>query len=1566
MGQLSVNTFNKGMNQDVGKTVPQEGSYLNGRNLRIIANEDSQESGVVVNVKGNAFSVDFNVEQSALSPCQDAWVQLGQKYFLEGMLVSAGDFIAYQNVIYYNPSLEGAITESDIEGKCILCGRPTDNANPLYYIEGYGDPSITSFEVPSASELEGLNGEMPVDVIGWTSIRDNVYIFATSNNSFNPGGVLLDEPINPASYGYIYKLTFDLSSNAASSELIYFDSELNFTSRHPIEAVGRYETNSIERLYWTDNFNPPRTINLKDPNILDLTPDDLNLNPSISFSKPKITSVTNGGALPSGMYQYAYRLRNTVGAETRFSPLSGLAHIVQASEGENYWEYSEDPENITEYVGNEPGELCSKAVNIQIDNIDTDYDFIEIAVVYRTTREGISNCYVFSSRKVVSDSMNVIHSSDQNIVALIPLAELTSFSLKINKAKTIETKDNRLFLGNIVSPVDDIEFNARAYRYKRDDEHGHDASIPNSVETYVDDSFDLNADYVTDTEAYEDQDFEYSLQENLDSLNPYNSEIISVVDSSKTYKYQKDGRTIGGEGPFIKYEFIKKELDGDQFVSGTPPQLPPFVEVKPTSTDCSTGETFLDYKNPVVNANYKGYQRDEIYRFGIVFFDTQGNPGGVNWIGDIRFPTHYDIDYKKGADLYNFTLSQTRNTDNLTHAGTVEEYSSTGSQSGITLNINEDNQTNWDNEFSAFGGEGNLVSELGTTQGNMLPNKHSMYALGIKFEVNIPQDIQKRISGWSIVRVERKKQDKTVLGMGMGNYLYRFGKSGNELNSYRAAFNAHSATWPSGGGWNIANKGEIRNNLLSLDSPDFLLSGEYPTASDCDYIEVCGELGTGGSSNSYENDFIQDDDDHFYRKFYSHACNTRNINNKESKVVRGINYRFFSPEQSAKLTQGGSLSSSYVGGDGEQYFKKGIHNFAIRVNDNGQSIDYYSTGAETLYIQFPGYHIGGNQNASYYTESIPDGQNVQVSYPHSDVVLVSTFGEANGNQMYFHQSGTSPFSGASGLDASLSANDDDGGHSNIWDLFKVQEKPLLAWRRERPNQYGGKEKFARDRNVYISASNFVPVTEVARDINSTETEIDVWGGDTYVHFYDMVKMKKWEAVDGRKNKSIKKFNFNYAFPVETTYNLSLREGFHFANKSNFDGKATDELRWDDTSIREFYSAENDLLEYYPKNSEIINTGEYDNRVVYSDEKANGSLKDSWTSFKYNNYKDIDGKYGPINKLILFQDNLFSFQDRGIAMFSINPVAVTTTKDQNSLVLGTGKVVQDYKYLSNDIGSKHQWAIISASKGLYWVDILTNSIYKIAPQSGVMEISRVKGLKNYFESKLENSLFPYTEYLNNIGDNPFYRDGITVGHDAKNNEILFSFLFRNLTGRPPYNITYNNEISETICYSETTQSFTSFYDFSTPMFINTQDKLMSVHPSQLNKLFLHNSGEYGNWYGQSNNTTLEFIVNKYPSETKVFDNLEWHTEILDGTTNIANLTWSSIRMYTDYQESGQTLTPGENIKRRERTWKTAVPREKGSMERFKDKYVTTKLTYINERAYKIRAHYVKTKFRVSKR
>ena len=71
-------------------------------------------------------------------------------------------------------------------------------------------------------------------------------------------------------------------------------------------------------------------------------------------------------------------------------------------------------------------------------------------------------------------------------------------------------------------------------------------------------------------------------------------------------------------------DLLKKELDGDTFVTGQPATSPPF-EVVGSNADCGSGATFLDYKNPKTNAQFKGYQRDEIYRFGIVLYDKQGN-----------------------------------------------------------------------------------------------------------------------------------------------------------------------------------------------------------------------------------------------------------------------------------------------------------------------------------------------------------------------------------------------------------------------------------------------------------------------------------------------------------------------------------------------------------------------------------------------------------------------------------------------------------------------------------------------------------------------------------------------------------------------------------------------------------------------------------------------------------------------------------------------------------------------------------------------------------------------------
>ena len=50
----------------------------------------------------------------------------------------------------------------------------------------------------------------------------------------------------------------------------------------------------------------------------------------------------------------------------------------------------------------------------------------------------------------------------------------------------------------------------------------------------------------------------------------------------------------------------------------------------------------MNYADPYIDANFRGYQRDEIYRFGIVFYNNKSIPSNVSWIGDIRMPNAHE------------------------------------------------------------------------------------------------------------------------------------------------------------------------------------------------------------------------------------------------------------------------------------------------------------------------------------------------------------------------------------------------------------------------------------------------------------------------------------------------------------------------------------------------------------------------------------------------------------------------------------------------------------------------------------------------------------------------------------------------------------------------------------------------------------------------------------------------------------------------------------------------------------------------------------------------------------
>ena len=95
--------------------------------------------------------------------------------------------------------------------------------------------------------------------------------------------------------------------------------------------------------------------------------------------------------------------------------------------------------------------------------------------------------------------------------------------------------------------------------------------------------------------------------------------------------------------------------------------------------------------------------------------------------------------------------------------------------------------------------------------------------------------------------------------------------------------------------------------------------------------------------------------------------------------------------------------------------------------------------------------------------------------------------------------------------------------------------------------------------------------------------------------------------------------------------------------------------------------------------------------------------------------------------------------------------------------------------------------------------------------------------------------------------------------------------------------------------------------------------------------MHDEGNYGEFYNFTYPSLLSFPINKFPTETKVFDNLRWDSQAsINGVNQYIN-TWNKLRCYDDYQNTDyqDLIVSGlsTNLKRKERSWKTFIPRNR---------------------------------------
>lgn len=298
-----------------------------------------------------------------------------------------------------------------------------------------GTTSINT--LPSGLEIVGdynLNGEIILflaNSIGTISeigilAKDNTYSVVITNRS-DPG----------------IGATLQLSSN-----LLGF----SFSSRLDVE--GRILFNGNRVIYFVDGLNNNRRINLDDLPNEERFVEEISLQFDFLIPKVEITSVTSTGALPTGIYQLGARYLTSGGNSTPIGIISNPVPIID--ESQNVGRNQAD--------GAPPQTSSSKAINVSLSNVDSNFPFIEIVAL---TYQGVANTLTINVVGRIENTGGVITFSysdvNQQLGSLIE-EDVTVQPIVYGPGKHIEQKDGILFISNLASDLTDVDLQSLANR----------------------------------------------------------------------------------------------------------------------------------------------------------------------------------------------------------------------------------------------------------------------------------------------------------------------------------------------------------------------------------------------------------------------------------------------------------------------------------------------------------------------------------------------------------------------------------------------------------------------------------------------------------------------------------------------------------------------------------------------------------------------------------------------------------------------------------------------------------------------------------------------------------------------------------------------------------------------------------------------------------------------------------------------------------------------------------------------------------------------------------------------
>ena len=368
-----------------------------------------------------------------------------------------------------------------------------------------------------------------------------------------------------------------------------------------------------------------------------------------------------------------------------------------------------------------------------------------------------------------------------------------------------------------------------------------------------------------------------------------------------------------------------------------------------------------------------------------------------------------------------------------------------------------------------------------------------------------------------------------------------------------------------------------------------------------------------------------------------------------------------------------------------------------------------------------------------------------------------------------------------------------------------------------------------------------------------------------------------------------------------------------------------------------YSQKNNFFNYRSINYNRYNIDYFPNSITWTKTKSLGELTDTWTNITVASTLDLDGDKGELRLLEKLGNEIFSFQDKGIANILFNSRVQIPTSEGVPIEISNSYKVDGKRYVTIAHGLQNKWAKTITPSGMYFIDNITNDIMLFNGQQ-LSSISSEKGFRTFIGETNSLTEWNSRDFSNYI-----------IQYDATNDDVYF---IKNDT---------------CLCYSELLQEFTSFFNYeNVPFMFNMNGNFYSY---KNNTIWQHELGDYNSFYGELKPYYVTVVCNPEEPYDKIFNVVEYRADFYDQSGVFMPLTsFDKLEVWNEYQSGLSMLSLSEatpsNLKKKFNVWRALIPRDStNGRDRIRNTWAYVKLSNICKNTYRAELHDIMVHYNV---